>query len=299
MNVAVIPYLGESMSLLAAVVWAIAVICFKKSGEAVHPIGLNLYKDLLAAVLFVPTIYLWGEELFLDAPAADYLILLASGALGIGIADTLFFACLNRLGAGLTAIIDCFYSPFIIVFSMIWLGERLTPLQAVGTILIISAVLTATYHRQTSHLDRKNLIVGITYGILAMGTMALGIVMMKPVLNRSPLLWATEIRLIGGVVVLLIVLVFYRSRRSVISSMLSQKGRVYTIGGSLLGGYLAMVIWLAGMKYAMVSIAGALNQTTTIFIFILAALFLKEKITLPRTIGILLAVSGAILVTFS
>ena len=46
-----ITYFGEAMALLSAIVWALAVILFKKSGEVVHPVGLNLSKNALAAVL--------------------------------------------------------------------------------------------------------------------------------------------------------------------------------------------------------------------------------------------------------
>jgi len=59
-----------------------------------------------------------------------------------------------------------------------------------------------------------------------------------------------------------------------------------------------MVLWLAGMKYTLASIASALNQTSNIFVFTFAALLLREPINLQRVIGILLGVSGALLVTF-
>ncbi|HKK21942.1 MAG TPA: EamA family transporter, partial [candidate division Zixibacteria bacterium] len=71
---AAIPYFGETMSLITAIAWALAIIMFKKSGETVHPIGLNFSKDLLAAILFIPTIYIFRYELFRAAPARDYLI---------------------------------------------------------------------------------------------------------------------------------------------------------------------------------------------------------------------------------
>ncbi|UCG61454.1 MAG: DMT family transporter [Candidatus Zixiibacteriota bacterium] len=299
MNITTIPYLGQSLALITAIVWAIAVILFKKSGESVHPVALNLFKNLVAVALFLPTLWLYEKFIMWPAPWQDYLLLLASGALGIGIADTLFFHCLNRLGAGLTAIVDCFYSPFIIGLSMFWLGEVLSSLQVLGVVLIISAVLTATYEGRTDPLDRKNLIIGVTLGIISLALMALGIVMIKPLLNRSPLLWVTETRLVGGVAVLLLILAFNRRRKSILHSLRSSTGRVYTLTGSVIGGYLAMLLWLAGMKFTQVSTAAALNQTTNIFIFIFAAVFLKEKINLQRTVGIILAIIGAMLVTFA
>ncbi|UCH79523.1 MAG: EamA family transporter [Candidatus Coatesbacteria bacterium] len=48
----------------------------------------------------------------------------------------------------------------------------------------------------------------------------------------------------------------------------------------------------------MASVASALNQTANVFIFIFAALLLREPITARRTVGIILGVVGAILVSF-
>jgi drug/metabolite transporter (DMT)-like permease len=57
-----------------------------------------------------------------------------------------------------------------------------------------------------------------------------------------------------------------------------------------------MIIWLAGMKYTQASIAAALNQTNNIFIFIMAAMFLHERITPVRLIAIILGITGTIIV---
>ncbi len=295
---ATIPYLGETLSLVTAIAWALAIIMFKKSGETVHPIGLNLSKDFLAVVLFIPTIYLFGEDLFRPAPARDYLILFISGGLGIGVADTLLFICLNRIGAGLTAIVECLYSPFVIVLSFLFLGETLSLVQIVGAILILSAVFIATYRREPGSVDRKGLVVGVLLGALSLFLTAVGVILVKPVLDRSPLLWVTEMRLLSGVLVLVLVLVFHARRRPIIKSILGAQNRTITIFGSFMGGYIAMLLWLAGMKYTQVSTASVLNQTTNVFIFVFAAIFLKERITTSRAIGILVAVIGALLVTF-
>jgi drug/metabolite transporter (DMT)-like permease len=122
--------------------------------------------------------------------------------------------------------------------------------------------------------------------------------MIKTLLERSPLLWVTEIRLLGGVVAGFVILLFFPNRRKIIKSLKSAGSWGYTISGSFIGAYLAMMLWLAGMKYAQASIAAALNQTSNIFVFILSALILKEPINPPRVLGIILGVTGAILVTF-
>ena len=121
---------GETLALITAIVWSISVILFKKSGETVRPLGLNLFKNTLTLLLVPPTMLVLGESLFAPAPLMDYVLLLFSGVLGIGIADTLFFWSLNLLGAARSAIVDCLYSPVIILLSIFWLDERLTITQA-------------------------------------------------------------------------------------------------------------------------------------------------------------------------
>lgn len=291
-------YLGEIVALLTAMVWALAVIFFKKSGEAVHPVGLNLFKNCIAVILLIPTAWLFGETLLLSAPKESYLLLLFSGALGIGFADTLFFKSLNALGAGLSAIVDCLYSPFIIGMSMLYLGETLNLWQVVGVIIILSAVLSIMSERRRNRVDRKHILLGILWGVLAIFSMTVSLVMIKPLLNQSPLIWVTEIRLIGGVIVLLVVLLFHPSRRSILASIRAPQRWGYTVSGSVLGAYVSMVLWLAGMKFTQASIAAALNQTSNIFIFIFAALLLKERVTPLRVAAIVAGVTGVLLVTF-
>ena len=293
-----IPYLGEMFSISVAIVWAFAVILFKKSGETVHPIALNFFKSILGTVLFIPTILIAGKVLLRPAPLDEYLILLASGAIGIGIADTMFLRSLNLLGAGLVSIVDCMYSPFAIGMAILWLGESLTIWQIFGVLLVVVAVLTAT-RKNDQVISRHDLIWGIVWGLSALAFMAFGIVIVKPLLNRSPLMWVTEIRLIGGTVALGLVLLFHPGRRTIISTIWSSRhGFGYTLSGSFVGAYLAMILWMAGMKYTQVSISSALNQTSNIFLFLFAVLLLKEKPDPLRIAGIILAVAGAFLVTF-
>ena len=298
-----IPYLitehtGELYALATAITWATAVILFKKSGERVHPIGLNQFKNLLAIFLLMPTMAIMSKPILPAVATADYLVLLVSGALGIGIADTLFFNSLNILGAGRSSIVDCLYSPFIIGLSIPWLGESLTIFQAAGAVLIVSAVLAITGEKDPGSISKEKLVTGITLGVLAMAMMAFGIVIAKPVLDRNELLWVTLVRLAGGSSVLFLYLAFHPHRMSIIYSVITAGHRTYTFTGSFIGGYISMIIWLAGMKYTQASTASALNQTSNIFIFIFAAMFLKERITMVRAAAICLGVIGALLVGF-
>jgi len=293
-----IPFFGEILSLSTAIFWAFAVILFKKSGETVSPLALNLFKNVFAIVLFIPTLFVLGIEFFPDVPRSNYLILMLSGIIGIGVADTLYFKSLNMLGAGLMSIVSCLYSPSVIALSAIFLGERLNVMQMVGVILILSAVLSTAFDKRRERIGARNLIIGIIAGALAEIGNATGIILMKPVLDQTPVLWVTLIRLSGALLVLVPAFLLQSRRKQMFASLIAVKGRLYLFGSSFTGTYVALLMWIGGMKFANVSVSAALNQTSNIFIFIFAALLLKEKITSQRLVAIILAVSGAMIVTF-
>lgn len=293
-----IPYIGEILSLMAALLWAIAIVLFKKSGESVHPVALNTFKDTLAMVLYVPTLAVAGVSLIQDYPASDYVLLLASGVIGIAVGDTLLLKSLNMIGAGAAALVACLYSPFIIGLSYLWIDERLTWIQLLGAVLIVSAVLETTRMSDSPKSDMRRRLAGIGWGVLAQAAMAVGVVMIKPLLDEAPVLWVLEVRLIGGVAALLLFLAVNPARTRILSTLMVRGSRGYTVSSSLIGGYLAMVCWLGGMKLTKASIAAALNQTNTIFVLVFAALVLRERITPGRVLAIAMAVAGALLVTF-
>lgn len=286
------------LALLCAIIWAAAVIMFRKSGETIHPLALNVFKNLLAFVLFLPTMGILGQPILRSAPIGEYLLLLLSGVLGLGLGDTLFFVSLNYLGAGLTSIVGCLYSPFIITLAVLYLGETLTALQIVGAVSIIAAILIATLRIERGGVTKRSLLLGIGFGALGTAATSIGVIMIKPLLERSPLLWATEVRLVGGVAALLVMLGFHPGRSKIMNTLFSTRKWIYPIAGAVLGAYLAMVIWLGGMKYTQASVASVLNQTSSVFVFVLAVIFLREPVNVKRVIGIMLAFAGVFMVSF-
>jgi drug/metabolite transporter (DMT)-like permease len=295
-----LPHLGETLALASAIVWAVAVILFRISGKDVHPIGLNLFKNLFALLLLAAVMPVLHKPLFPDATLTQIGLLLLSGFLGIAVSDTLFFMSLNILGAGLAAIVDCFYSPFVIILSYVFLSERLNGWQLSGVLLIITAILTVARKSrgENGRISRKDLIRGIILGILAMLFVAIGIVLVKPMLAGVEIFWATGVRLVGGTLGVLSFLPLHPKRREVLRPLLDLSNWKAMIPASFFGSFLSLLFWMGGMKFAFASVAAILNQMNTIFIFILAAVFLKEKATPRKIVAIVLAFIGAFLASY-
>lgn len=294
-----VPYIGEIFALTAPICWSFAVILFRKTGQVVPPLALNLFKNIVAAVLFMGTMAAVGQEFFSAVPRREYLLLLISGMIGIGVSDVLFFMTLNRLGAGLQSIVNTSYSPSIILLSLAFLGERFTWVQFLGVALILCAVLAITRIRNSRTVtSRRDLTLGILLGLSASITQAVSIVMIKPVLNESPIIWANSWRLIGGVIMSLLLLPLLPERRKALTTLRDVRIWPVMIPAAVLGTYVSLLFWLGGMKYTQASTASALNQTSTLWTFVLAALLLKEPVTWKRLTGLALGLGGVALVTF-
>ncbi len=291
---------GELMALSAGLFWAVAVILFRITGRDMRPLSLNLFKCTFCIGLFLITSLVLREPLFPDLPLHTYGIMLLSGLVGIGVSDTLFFASLNRLGAGFSAIVNCSYSPLVIILAALFLGERMRPLQLAGVGMIIGAVLIISRdENDRSPIRRKDLLAGIALGLAAMLSMAVSIVIMKPYLPQVPLLWATLVRTVGGLALLAVGFSFNPRRRDYAAEMRNPRLWLPLAASSFFGGYLAFTAWMGGMKYTLASTAAALNQMSTIFIFILGIIILKESVTQGKILALVLALGGVVLITFT
>ncbi|HWU52401.1 MAG TPA: DMT family transporter [Tahibacter sp.] len=283
--------LGEALAILSALVWSAGVIIYKRLGETLAPTRLNLMKNLLVLGLLLPTLAVIGTPPP-QLSTSELAITLFSGLLGIAVADSLYLTALNRLGAARMGVLGNFYSPFVILLSFLLLGERLGPLQLVGFALVSSGVLVVGMPSVQEPVQRRAQRLGLLLGVASIALMAVAIVLVKRILETQPLIWMVALRLAGGIAGLL--LLFAWRRESPLPAR-AERARIrwpIVLLGAFVGQYLSMVFWLGGYKYAPASVAAILNETTSIFIIVLAALFLHEPLNRRKLLGVALTLSG-------
>lgn len=302
------PFAGEVLSAICALFWAVAVLLFKKSGDLVGPVTLNLFKNVVGATLLGVTLLLRPVPLWpAGTPLADVWILLASGCIGIALADSLFLASLNRLGAGRSAIVDCLYSPFVVLCAWFYLSEPVGLSLLVAVALMVSAILLGAWapdpkHEAVGHVapgpaDAPSLHLGVVMGVGSMFLMAVGIVLAKPVLNRSDPLWATQVRLFGGLTFLVLQTLASRPLRAAAARAFTP-GRSWRVlvPAAFVGTYLALILWTAGMTWTTTGVASVLNQLSNVFVLFLAWPFLGERVTWRKAAAIALGLAGGLVV---
>jgi|JI10StandDraft_1071094.scaffolds.fasta_scaffold49152_5 drug/metabolite transporter (DMT)-like permease len=289
-------YFGEILAMINAVTWAFVVILFKISGAKISPTSLNIFKITIGLVVMIFTLLMMGLPLLPKLDFNIYFLMAISGILGIGISDTLFFKCLNLLGASRSAIVECLYSPFIIIFSFIFLGERLSWADAFGALLVVSSLFLISGEGRTDPLPKKNLIQGVIAGALSMAIMGFGIVIIKPMLTDLSVVWVSMIRMFFGVAALALFSMTQPDRKKTWSIFIPSKLWKVAFPACFLGSYVTMLLWVGSFKFASANVAGILTQLSAVFTVIFAYLFLKEPLTKKKVLSLILALLGSVLV---
>lgn len=302
------PGTGELLALLAPLAWSVAVILFRKA-EGVPPEVMNFFKNSVAAVLLGLTMLALGTPLP-DRSARDWIAVAGSGLLGLAIADTLLFAGLARIGAARLAVVDTVYAPTVMLLSVIALGERITGWFFVGAVAVLSGVALATVEPGalsrpsdapgSAEADaRAELRKGMLYAWAAITLTAAGVVLVKRPLESSDLVEATWSRLVAGVVGQAIWLTLRGQMGRVARAMIDPQVWRAMLPATMIGTWLSLLLWLGGFKWAPASVAAVLNQMATVYILILARIFLGELIPPRRAAGALLAAAGALCIVLT
>ncbi len=287
---------GEFFALSSAMVWALAVILFRRSGETLPPFELNLFKNFVGLALLVPTILLFEGFKLPVYSLTELILVFVSGLLGIAVADTWYLKALNMMGASRTGIVSSLFSPFVILLSAIFLGERLVAWQWLGFLFVMSGVLLVTWRTNRISVDTADVKMGVLYGAGAMLMMAAGVVMVKEILETRSFLWTVELRMIGGAGGMLLYILMSAQWQNVKRNFSQPQAWVRVTFASFLGSYFALMLWLAGYKLIDASVASVLNESNVAFIVFLAWLMLGEQINQRKLTGLCLTLGGVIII---
>ena len=299
------PYFGAICALSAAFCWSIAVIIFKSASKEISPFLIVSLKNSIALLCFIILFLIFDVPIWnSNFTNIDYLKIIISGCLGMGLGDILFIYALSQIGANRVAIINCFEPGVIYFFSIIMLGTILTFQQLLGFIIVITSLLIISYEKDQDDIDKKTKMYGLMLQVIAIFLSSFGIVLIKPVLSKVThsidlQLWVTVFRLFPGFIVAWTIFLFQKNKH-ILLRPLKENSKVLRkiLLSSGLGTFIALSFWIIG--YANIEkppIASIIGQTSVIFITILSWVILKEKISKTRILSMVIAILGVLLIT--
>ena len=286
---------GDLYAILSGFFWSISVILMRVSGLQVPPLPLTFFKSSVAILCFLTLSLALGEVLAPSLSSEAYLRLVVSAVLGISLADTMFAAALNRLGASLQALADCVYAPAIAVVGFLMFGELLGPWEMLGGVLVVSGV--AVGMRVTPEVrSRLDLVTGICLAAGAHVIMAVGILYVRDIYREVSIVWVSGFRFLVATLVLAVLAQWHPDRNKLFLAFRRRDLWKAMLPMSVFGPFLATLFWVGGFKYNTAARAAIYNQLSTVFIIVLAVVFLRERLTPRKALGLALAIAGATLV---
>jgi|Deesub1362A_J573_1020465.scaffolds.fasta_scaffold00094_77 DME family drug/metabolite transporter len=272
---------GEAAALLAALSWAIASVLYKKGLYKIEPFPANIVR-LVIGTFFVTFSYILVKGLDFQASLEPLLYVVAGGLVGLGLGDLLFLKSLKYAGVSRAVPISSTYPLFTILFSTVLLKEKAYVSTVLGTCLIVAGIWLL--HEKT---DSENQQSGILFAIGTAITWAFSIYLTSFGLRSVEPFLATTIRL--PLVLLFLSIIFYSTGGRITPEKISF---AYLGIASVLALGVGSFLFLYSITLIQTARATSLSSVIPLFSTVFAIIFLKERVTLRMTIGILSIVIG-------
>ena len=140
--------LGVIVVLLCGMLWGMYDVSVRHAMGSLHPLvvfGVIGNYSSLGLILMSP---LGQPASVLKLSAGETALLIASALIGIAAAHGMYYMALQRLGVVVSAL-TCLMTPFIsLLGGRIFLGERFSPAQWLGGIILLTGALLAMLSRQ-------------------------------------------------------------------------------------------------------------------------------------------------------
>jgi drug/metabolite transporter (DMT)-like permease len=165
-------------------------------------------------------------------------------------------------------------------------------------VLIIGSVLLSAQRGFGAPISRRDFWIGCGVGALSMATVAYAIVMLKPILNTYPLILMNALRMASGLALLIVCIPFHPERKQVFAALRPNQAWPWMLAGAFLGSYLSIMTWLGGFKYSQAGVVALLNQTSTVIVVLMAAVFLGEPMTRVKLVAVIMAFLGTVVMFY-
>jgi drug/metabolite transporter (DMT)-like permease len=285
---------GPAAALAAAMIWAFTSILFTAAGRNVVPAATNLFKTVAATILFgVALFFRDGLPFDPDLDLRQLWLLALSGAIGLGIGESFLFAGYQLLGTRRAMLVQSTHPVFGTLLAIFFFGELPTILQFLGiTVVLGGVVLVLGDRNQRRALDPAVRRRGVIFGLLAAASQAAGALLAKEALIGADAFGATQIRVLGGAVALLVFALLRRELTAWIRGLMKPEVLWRVSAASVLGPFLAVFLMLYSIQNAPVGVALTLLATAPIWLLPLGALLQKDHPTVHEALGVLVAISG-------
>ena len=262
--------IGFFAAISAVFFWTFACFIWRKESEKLLPRQINIYKNVLASIFFLPVIFSinWLSDKSL------IFVLMISGIVGIAIGDTLYINSLKIIGTRKTLSFEAL-TPIIATTIGTLIANEIYPKKVWIGAFIVSFSLLMIVRQNTYEKDhsRKTKLIGILCAFGSILCAVFAALMSRLILISSTLtpLQTTEIRLLSASICLF--LFFPKDFFSLFGNrLITRKSHLNLVFSTLLGTNLGILFQQIVFKFLPIGIGWTLLSLSPIL-----ALFISKK----------------------
>jgi drug/metabolite transporter (DMT)-like permease len=301
---------GVGLSVFTAVIWGISPIFMASVGRRIGSQNTNFLRAVLAALglalVVLPVHWLTGGHVGVPR-MAQVAWLVASGTVGMVIGDACYYEALVLLGPRRAVKINTLAPVVGVLVGWLALKEALAPTALAGCLLVIGAVMYATFASAAAPgavntEPGRMSALGLVCGVISAACIGLGSVLgrkaykVDPDVPLDPIV-ATVIR-VGCAAVMLTGVTLYR--RQVGFSLASLKDSVIRSRlaiGTVMGPLVGMLTFISALKYADAGVVSTIISSSPLVILPVVAIRYRMRIRPGIVVAGVVAVVGVWLIS--
>jgi drug/metabolite transporter (DMT)-like permease len=292
-------FIGEISALVSAFSVAAGATLSKFLTGRLPFLPIQAFRSLIGGITMVLVCLVFGKvSLFTQIPLNILAFTLLASILGIAIGDALYMKILSL--APVSKAFPVITSTRILLSTMsgaIFFHESVTWTVAVVVVLMIGGIYLAISSREGSSApaSTRSTRTWVPIALLTGFLWSTYYVFMRMALRQIDVMIAGSILALAASIILFLVMLLSGQRESFRLRKYGTTNLVVMGANGIIAYVITTLLELWAINLAGVARTSILVSWSPILIMILAAIFLKEKITMRLTVGVLLCVGGTIL----
>ena len=289
------PSPAELAALSTALTWSVTGLILRTQSAKMDPAAMTLIRCGVASVFF------WLLLPF-DQPLSQLAVLSAEEWLLFVVAlcctlvagDTIYLAAIREMGISRAIALASTFPLTTLLFEYLILDQAVGPRLLSGCALVVIGAAALSIQTSGPGQAPARLKYGVFLSLVAALLWGLGTVLLKPAIAHMTPIQANALRL-PLVALFLFVLRRCTGQRTALRSLERRATLIVALTGLLGMGFGALMFLLA-LKEIGPAKTVTLTSVAPVFGVVLAAVFLKEKITLGLLLGVTCCMAGVYLV---
>jgi drug/metabolite transporter (DMT)-like permease len=285
------PAVGIVAALGCALAWTVLSLITRDLAAEFPTFSLNIIRSAVGSVLLGAAALALGDLQGLgQVSTVAWVYIMTSVLTAVGVGDTAFFESTKTLGLARALTISTCYPLMASGLAFAWFGEAITAAVALGSVVTLGGLVLIVSEQGAGPggggAGRRR---GLALALLAALAWAISAVLMKIPLHEADPLTMQAVRLPLTTLLLWATPWARGTARALWSKRRAVGGRVLALGALTA---LSAVGYLAGLKYAGVTLGTVLSSVSPLFALPIGRVAYGEPVTWRATVGAVLTVGG-------